>query len=323
MSDIELHIPSNSLFHSSLNEIDLGMREIYLREMRRADPRNKLRKQDILATDEANDWLWDYSRVFQVDELDIEEIFDTYLLRKKINNTKGVDISYPILAYAQNDLETVFWNTGQRHKQWYLETDTKSTSWSIGSIVGIIEPAKYRGLRAKIETIEENINGIYCTLTINNETIKERDKGLKFQPVKFSVSNLKLLNENTPDVFHAKPITGTYNAVILVDNRDEAQYIRDKFILRCSSHEIWHRFKSPTINNSENQIFTVFGIPNLEKYPTSKDKLDGQGYIYGVGFQTTIWSCLTDEPLPQSYIDNIRMSLHVEKDGPVNRIVIN
>ena len=323
MSEIELHIPDNSLYHSSLNEIDLAMREIYLREMRRADPRNKLREQDILANEKKNDWLWDYSRVFQVDELTTEEIFDTYLLRKKINKENNVDVSYPILAYTEGNIDTLFWNTGQRHQQWYLETESLPIDWKIGNIVGILEPQKYRGLTAKIETIEETIAGKFCTLSINDKIIKEQNKNLKYYDVKFNIKDLKLLNENAPEIFHAKPITGTYKAIILVDNRDEAQYIRDKFMLRCSSHEIWHRFKSPTIKNSENQVFTVFGIPNLERYPASKDKIKGEGYIYGIGFETTIWSCITDEPLPSNYIEMIRMNLHVEKDGPVNRIIIN
>ena len=86
MPDITLNIPSNSKFHSSLNEIDLAMGAVLLNQMRIADPRNKLGLQDVLATEEKNDWLWDYSRVFQVDELTTEEIFNTYLLRKNINN---------------------------------------------------------------------------------------------------------------------------------------------------------------------------------------------------------------------------------------------
>ena len=103
MPIIDLKIPSNSRFHSSLNEIDLAMKQIFLHVMRIADPRDKSGIQDNI-TEEENNYLWDDSRVFQVDELDTEEIFNTYLLRKKINNTKGVDISYPLLAYLQNDI---------------------------------------------------------------------------------------------------------------------------------------------------------------------------------------------------------------------------
>ena len=42
MPDITLNIPSNSKFHSSLNEIDLAMGAVLLNQMRIADPRNKL-----------------------------------------------------------------------------------------------------------------------------------------------------------------------------------------------------------------------------------------------------------------------------------------
>ena len=76
-------------------------------------------------------------------------------------------------------------------------------------------------------------------------------------------------------------------------------------------------------SNTENQIFTVFDIPNIGKYPTSQDKLKGIGYIYGITFNTHIWGCLTDEPLPQGWIDTIRMNIEVEREGRVNRIVIN
>ena len=56
MPEITLHIPSNSKFHSSLNEVDLAMREILLNQMRIADPRNKLGIHDIEADPAKNDW---------------------------------------------------------------------------------------------------------------------------------------------------------------------------------------------------------------------------------------------------------------------------
>ena len=91
MPTIDLKIPSNSRFHSSLNEIDIALKSILLNQMRIADPRNKLGIQDQWATKE-EDYLWDDSRVFQVDELTTEEIFDTYLLRKNINGEKNTDV---------------------------------------------------------------------------------------------------------------------------------------------------------------------------------------------------------------------------------------
>lgn len=323
MPEIDLKIPENSLYHCSLNEIDMCMGEIFLREMRIADPRNKLRKQDILANPDKNDWLWDKSRIFQLDDLEIEDIFDTYLLRKKINNENNVDVSYPILCYKENDIETVFWGTGNRRGQWYFNLENTAATWTVGSTVGILDPIKYRGLVAKIHSVEKTDKGIYFTLSIKDKVIQERKKNLKYVDVLFNTSQLKLLDEKLVKRFKAKAITGTYESLILVDNRDEAQYIRDKFMLRCADGEIWHKFKSPTIDYSENQIFTVFGIPNLKKFPASKDKIKGEGYIYGVGFTTNIWSCITDEPLPSNYIDTIRMNLHVEREGLVNRIVIN
>ena len=41
MPEITLNIPQNSKFKSSLNEIDIAMGQILVREMRIADPRNK------------------------------------------------------------------------------------------------------------------------------------------------------------------------------------------------------------------------------------------------------------------------------------------
>ena len=41
MPDITLDIPSNTKFHSSLNEIDIAMKSILIEQMRVADPRDK------------------------------------------------------------------------------------------------------------------------------------------------------------------------------------------------------------------------------------------------------------------------------------------
>lgn len=323
MPTIDLKIPSNSRFHSSLNEIDIALKSILLNQMRIADPRNKLGVQDQWATKE-EEYLWDDSRVFQVDELTTEEIFDTYLLRKQINKEKGTDISYPLLAYMQEDIETVFWGTGNRYRQWYLDLPIDDSGWEVGDQVVITDMSKYRGLKGEIAVITNHDDQIYCQININGEIIKEQQPNLKYKAVEFSTSSLKQLTPSkVATKYKAKSITGIYNATILCDNRDEIQYIRDKFMLRCADAQIWHKFSSPTINGAENQIFTVFGIPNISKYPLAKDKLKGEGYIYGTAFNINIWSCITDEPLPQSYIEMIRMNLTVEGDGRTNRIIIN
>jgi hypothetical protein len=125
--------------------------------------------------------------------------------------------------------------------------------------------------------------------------------------------------------FTAKQIIHDYNVVILTETRREAQYIRDKFILRCSHANIWHTYKSPTINMSENHIFTVFEIPNLVRYEKKSTILGQQskGYIYGTAFQVHCWSVLTDNPHPQGFIEQIRMNIRVEKDeNNYNRIIV-
>lgn len=323
MPDITLNIPQNSKFRSSLNEIDLAMGAILLNQMRLADPRNKLGIQDVTASVEKNDWLWDESRIFQVDELTTEEIFDTYLLRKKINDEKGVDISYPILAFIQNDIDTVFWGTGNRYRQWYFDLPTPIDSWEVGDTVFITAPLKYRGLQGELASIEKTSSGTFCTIKINEKLIETIIPGKKTTPVKFNIDDLRPTGDKVPSTYKAKSITGTYTAVILCDTRDELQYIRDKFILRCADAQIWHKYKSPTLGGAENQLFTVFEIPNIDRYPASKDKLKGEGYIYGSAFKINIWGCITDTPLPQSLIETIRMNIHVEGDGRSNRIVIN
>ena len=324
MPTIDLKIPANSRFHSSLNEIDLAMKQIFLHVMRIADPRDKSGIQDN-TTEEENNYLWDDTRVFQVDELDTEEIFNTYLLRKKINNTKGVDISYPLLAYLQNDIDTVFWGTGNRFHQWYLDLPVDTVNWEVGDIVGIAEVGPWMGLQGEVAETVSVDEQLYCKLMINGSLAMDPDPKNKLKKIShlFNIKDLRALGDKTPQRYKAKSITGTYSTTVLVDNRDEAQYLRDKFILRCADAKIWFKYNSPTIANTENQIFTVFDIPNIGKYPTSQDKLKGIGYIYGITFNTHIWGCLTDEPLPQGWIDTIRMNIEVEREGRVNRIVIN
>ena len=323
MPDIVLHEPKNSRFHSSLNEVDLAMREILLNQMRIADPRDITGEPDKFVSDTGKDYLWDYSRVFQVDDLDTEEIFDTYLLRKQVNGQTNTDVSYPLCAFKQEDIDTVFWGTGNRVKQHYIELESDSKDFEVNDEVVIAEIGKYRGYHADIFEIKNEQSGIYCKLMINGKVLQENLIGGKRQDKWFNTKNLRLVGEKTKQVYKAKAITGKYSVAVLADNRDEIQYIRDHFILRCADGQIWHRYPSPTLGGAENQVFTVFGIPNIDRYPTSKDKLKGKGYIYATAFKVDFWAALTDTPLPQSLIETIRMNIHVEKDGPVNRIVIN
>ena len=325
MPEITLKIPSNSKFHSSLNEIDIVMGQILLKQMRLADPRTKLGIQDKIVKENESNYLWDMSRIFQIDDLTTEEIFNTYLLRKNINKEKDVNVSYPLLGYKQEDIETVFWGTGNRFKQWNLDLPIDSASWEIGDVVNITERSKFFGFQGEIVDTREYGGTLQCAISVNGDILKERNpkKGNKWETVWFGVENLKQTGDKLPQTFKAKPITGKYTATILCDTRDEAQYLRDKFILKCSDAQIWFKYNSPTIKNNENQIFTVFGIPNLERYPSSTDRLKGQGYIYGVAFSINYWACLTDEPLPTGYIEAIRMNLKVDRTDRINRIVIS
>ena len=91
----KLMIPDNTKFNSSLNEIDIAMRSILLSQARIADPRNTLRELDENEVYPDNDnWLWDETRVFQTDELEIEDIdqriqdafeYDEYKWQKERN----------------------------------------------------------------------------------------------------------------------------------------------------------------------------------------------------------------------------------------------
>ena len=326
MPDITLDIPSNTKFHSSLNEIDIAMKSILIEQMRVADPRDKSKLQRNLANPEKNNWLWDKTRVFQVDEMTTEEIFDVYLLRKNINGEKNTDVSYPLLAYMQEDIDTVFWGTGNRDRQWYFEIPHKSEDWEIGDTVIIATMnSRYRGITGTIARIKDENDQRYCAIEINGRIVTKQpfDYINDNTIVWFPVSELRIAGEKTAKTFKGKAITCKYNAVVLCDNKDELQYIRDKLMLRVWDAKIWWKYKSPTIDNYENQIFTVFGIPNINRYPVSKDKLKGEGFIYGASFIIDTWACITDEPIPGSLIENIRMNIKVENEGRENRIVIN
>lgn len=326
MPDITLDIPSNSRFHSSLNEIDIAMKSILINQMRIADPRDKSREQDNLADLEKDNWLWDKTRIFQVDELTTEEIFDTYLLRKNINGEKNTDVSYPLLGYMQQDIDTVFWGTGNRDKQWFFEIPHEDTDWEVGDHVVIATMGnKYRGITGDIDKIKQENGIILCSVAVNGKPLTKQafDYVNDNTRVWFPTSDLRIMGEKTSRTFKGKAITCKYTAVILCDNKDELQYIRDKLMLRVWDAKIWWKYKSPTIDNNENQIFTVFDIPNIERYPVSKDKLKGEGFIYGTAFNINVWAALTDEPLPATLIENIRMHIKVENDGKENRIIIN
>jgi len=324
MPNINLNIPSNSRFHSSLNEIDLAMKQILLSVMRIADPRDFTREQ-YSTTDKEEDYLWNDSRVFQVDELETTEIFNTYLLRKKINNSKGVDVTYPLLGFVQKDIDTVFWGTGNRYHQWYFDIPVNNTNVEKGDNVIIAEHGKYFGIKGKIGDSKIINNTVSYSVLVNEKPLTEENKFTHKQEIKyFSTDDLRFIDpDKMPQRYKAKAITGTYMAVVLCDTKDEAQYLRDKFILRCADAKIWWKYKSPTIDNNENQVFTVFGIPNLDRYPSSDDKLQNTGYIYGIAFEINYWGCLTDEPLPAGYIEAIRMNMHVENVDGINRIVVN
>lgn len=319
MPDITLNIPSNSRFSSSMNEIDLAMREIFLTEMLIADPRDKTHKPDSLGQNDS--YLWERERVFQVDEMTTEDIFDTWLLRHSQVN-QNVDVTYPLLAYKQNDIKDVFWGTGNRYREWEITVPPENGDIEIGDTVVIKDRNNYKlfGLRGiVVEIVSTDNSERYILEYENTGTIITNDKK---KPILFTREVLGQLGDKTPITYKAKAMTGSYSAVVLVDNRDEAQYIRDHLILRCNDANIWFRYKSPTINNSENQIYTVFKIPTLERYPTNVDRLKAKGYIYGVGWDVDIWAALTDTPVPASIIEMIRMNLKLKTEERYQKIII-
>lgn len=282
---------------SSLNEIDVEMGNILLKEMKIADTRTIAKTQNPL---------WGPDNVILVDELEIEEIFRAWLIK---NEKKSVDIQYPILAYAPNDIDEVFYGTGNRVEQWTFQTEVKDDSWEIGDLVWVID-GFYRGDQGTIVSIDAQNRKAQVNMGGDNT-------------YEFTFDQLRPTGDKLPSVFKAKQIITSYDSVILCEQKQEARYFMNNFILRCADGQIWHPFKSDILNGTELHIFTVFGIPNMKKYPTSDAKLKGAGYIYGVSFRTQVWAYLTDFPVPNGFIEQIRENIHVETDGLVQKIVIN
>lgn len=280
---------------SSLNEIDVEMSNIMRRLMRHADPRC-IKKNP-------NAPLWTDDRVILVDELDTKEIFNAYLIS---NDKKKVDITYPICGIHPNDIDEVFYGTGNRIGQWEFLVDQKPDDFEVGKTVFII-----RGNGKGIKGIINSINEDKIVINVNGTLITE------------DIANCRVDSSKGTYTFKAKQIQTTYEIAILVDNKKEARYLQDKFILRCADGHIWHPFKSELLNGSESYIFTVFGIPNLNRYPSSDDKLTGSGYIYGISFKADVWAILADEPLPAGLIEQIRLNIHVDNETRINKITIN
>lgn len=293
MNDVEVKDLKD--IDSSLNEIDIEMSNIMRKLMRHADPRC-IKKNPKYP-------LWTDDRVILVDELETQEIFNAYLIS---NDKKKVDITYPICAIHPNDIDEVFYGTGNRIGQWEFLVDQKEDEFQEGNTAYII-----RGTSKGIKGTVESINNDKIILNVNGTLIEE------------SISNCRVISSKSPYTFKAKQIQTTYEIAILVDNKKEARYLQDKFILRCADGHIWHPFKSQLLNGTESYIFTVFGIPNLNRYPSSDDKLTGSGYIYGISFNVDVWAILADEPLPTSIIEQIRLNVHVNDEIRVNKITIN
>ena len=273
------------------------MGNILLKEMKIADTRTIEKTQTPL---------WDSDNVILVDELEIEEIFRAWLIK---NSKKKIDVQYPILAYAPNDIDEVFYGTGNRVQQWEFVTETKDESWEVGDLVWVID-GFYRGDQGTIKEI--NPEKKTAMVNMGGDNVYE-----------FPFDQLRPTGEKLPQRFKAKQIITSYDSVILCEQKQEARYFMNNFILRCADGQIWHPFNSDILNGSELHIFTVFGIPNMKKYPTSDAKLKGAGYIYGVSFRTQVWAYLTDFPVPNGFIEQIRENIHVETDGLVQKIVIN
>lgn len=280
---------------SSLNEIDIEMSNIMRKLMRHADPRCIEKNPEKP--------LWTDDRVLLVDELETKEIFNAYLIS---NDKKKVDVTYPICAIHPNDIDEVFYGTGNRIGQWEFLVDQPEDEFQKGKTAYII-----RGTSKGIKGTIESVNDDKVTLNVNGTIIEE------------DIINCRVVSSTSPYTFKAKQIQTTYEIAILVDNKKEARYLQDKFILRCADGHIWHPFKSSLLNGTESYIFTVFGIPNLSRYPSSDDKLTGSGYIYGISFSVDVWAILADEPLPTSIIEQIRLNIHVADEVRVNKITIN
>lgn len=285
-------------FKSSLNEIDVAFGDIMLKMMQKADTRT--------LTEGSKTPLWTADNIVMVDELDTEEIFNAWLIK---NKGGLIDIKYPIMAYTFDDIEEVFYGTGNRIGQWEFETSNKDKDWAVGDDI-VITKGTYRGESGVVKTFK--IAERLAEIVFGNGTTAE---------VPFDC--IRMIGEKAPKVFKAKQFITSYSTTILVEFKSEARMLQNNFILRCADGEIWHEFESKILDGEKLHVFTVFDIPNISKVPKSNEKLSDGGYIYALSFKTKLWGYMTDEPLPISYIEEMRMNVHVDNEPRTNRIVIN
>lgn len=285
-------------FKSSLNEIDVAFGDIMLKMMQKADTRT--------LTEGSKTPLWTADNIVMVDELDTEEIFNAWLIK---NKGGLIDIKYPIMAYTFDDIEEVFYGTGNRMGQWEFETSNKDKDWAVGDDI-VITKGTYRGESGVVKNFK--IADRLAEIVFGNGTTAE---------VPFDC--IRMIGEKAPKVFKAKQFITSYSTTILVEFKSEARMLQNNFILRCADGEIWHEFESKILDGEKLHVFTVFDIPNISKVPKSNEKLSDGGYIYALSFKTKLWGYMTDEPLPISYIEEMRMNVHVDNEPRTNRIVIN
>lgn len=285
-------------FKSSLNEIDVAFGDIILKMMQKADTRT--------LTEGSKTPLWTADNIVMVDELDTEEIFNAWLIK---NKGGLIDIKYPIMAYTFDDIEEVFYGTGNRMGQWEFETSNKDKDWAVGDDI-VITKGTYRGESGVVKTFK--IADRLAEIVFGNGTTAE---------VPFDC--IRMIGDKAPKVFKAKQFITSYSTTILVEFKSEARMLQNNFILRCADGEIWHEFESKILDGEKLHVFTVFDIPNISKVPKSNEKLGDGGYIYALSFKTKLWGYMTDEPLPISYIEEMRMNVHVDNEPRTNRIVIN
>ncbi len=285
-------------FKSSLNEIDVAFGDIMLKMMQKADTRT--------LTEGSKTPLWTADNIVMVDELDTEEIFNAWLIK---NKNGLIDIRYPIMAYAFDDIEEVFYGTGNRIGQWEFETSNKDKDWAVGDDI-VITKGIYRGESGIVKNFK--IAERVAEIAFGNGTTAE---------VPFDY--IRMIGDKAPKVFKAKQFITSYSTTILVEFKSEARMLQNNFILRCADGEIWHEFESKILDGEKLHVFTVFDIPNISKVPKSNEKLSDGGYIYALSFKTRLWGYMTDEPLPISYIEQMRMNVHVDNEPRTNRIVIN
>lgn len=288
----------NNSIESSLNEIDIAMGDILLKEMRIADTRTILKNSTTP--------LWDKDRIVQVDDLTTEDIFNGYLIS---NDKKNIDITYPILGYKANNIDEVFYGTGNRIGQWKFEVPSK-TNFEVNERVQIIR-GNYRSYYGIIKQVFDN--NLYQVFVSDLKIF-----------ITCSSSDLRSPTlEGSGKTFKAKQIITSYDVAILSQMRKESRYLMDKFILRCADGQIWHPYTSNLINGQEFHIFTVFEIPNINKYPNDDQKIKGIGYVYGIAFKVNVWAYLFDEPTPEGFIEQIEMNLKINNESKFNKITIN